>query len=50
MPNCCVYSTLWARIANPRDPEDFQKIHPEILNTTKEALIESTYQSLKNKF
>lgn len=29
---------------------DFQKIHPEIFNTTKEELIESSYQSIKNKF
>lgn len=29
---------------------DFKKIHPEILNTTKEELIESSYQSIKNKF
>ena len=29
---------------------DFKKIHPETLNTTKEQLIESSYQSIKNKF
>lgn len=29
---------------------DFQKIHPEVLNTTKTELIESSYQSIKNKF
>lgn len=28
----------------------FEKIHPETFNTTKEILIESSYQSIKNKF
>ncbi|KLT67798.1 hypothetical protein [Flavobacterium sp. ABG] len=30
--------------------DEFLKIHPETLNTTKDILIESSYQSLKNKF
>ncbi|MBW1656762.1 hypothetical protein [Flavobacterium quisquiliarum] len=28
---------------------DFQKIDPEVLNTSKDELIESSYQSVKNK-
>ncbi|GAA3734897.1 hypothetical protein GCM10022422_17260 [Flavobacterium ginsengisoli] len=39
------------KIKSSYDPiENFQKIHPETLNTTKEILIESSYQSIKNKF
>ncbi|MCD9575458.1 hypothetical protein [Flavobacterium soyae] len=40
-----------SKIKASYDPvSDFQKIHPETFNTTKDILIESSYQSIKNKF
>ena len=44
-------SVFKLKIKSSYDPiNNFQKIHPEILNTTKTELIESSYQSIKNKF